>query len=266
MTRIAVNGVCGRMGRRVASIALEDPSSWTVTDALEAAGCPDLGKDVTRVLGVESPSVKITKEIEGDPQVLIDFTCPEGTMRRVDACASRAIAMVIGTTGLADAEVQALKRASGKTAILLAPNMSLGMNVLFRLVNEAAAILGEEYDIEIVEAHHRFKKDAPSGSALALAREAARGRGVDLDEKAIYGRKGVTGERPAGQIGIHAIRAGDVVGDHVVSFTTLGERIELTHRAHSRDTFARGALAAARALAEKPPGWYAMKDLLGLAD
>ena len=172
--------------------------------------------------------------------------------------------MVIGTTGLDDSLVEAIRAASRDIPIVYASNMSIGVNLLFGLVEEAARTLGSAYDVEIFEMHHRFKKDAPSGTAKALAAAAAAGLGRDPARDVVYGRKGLTGERKAGEIGVHALRGGDVVGEHTVIFATLGERIEMTHRCHSRETFARGALCAARFVIDKPNGLFDMKDVLGI--
>jgi len=183
---------------------------------------------------------------------------------RAEECAANGTAAVIGTTGIGPQHIAAFRAASAVVPCLVAPNMSLGVNLLFKFAPMIATALGAEYDIEIVEAHHRYKKDAPSGTALRLAENIVKSTGRDMQRDCLHGRSGIVGERPTGQIGIHAVRAGDIVGDHTVLFSCPGERIELTHRAHSRDTFCHGAIAAARFLAGKPPGMYTMDDVLGL--
>ena len=195
---------------------------------------------------------------------MIDFSLPAGTMRRLDTCVEREIPMVIGTTGLDDHQTGKVRAASKIIPIVFAPNMSIGVNLLFSIVGSVARALGEDYDVEIVETHHRFKKDAPSGTALKLAEAIAEATGRDLKKDARYGRRGAVGERASSEIGIHAVRGGDVVGEHTVTFATLGERVELTHKAGSRETFARGALRAAKFLLTQKPALYSMLDVLGL--
>jgi 4-hydroxy-tetrahydrodipicolinate reductase len=193
---------------------------------------------------------------------VIDFSSPEGTMKAVGPCVQRRLPLVVATTGHTAAQRREVEEAAHDTAILMAPNMSLAVNVLFELVGQAARLLsGKGFDVEIVEKHHRFKKDAPSGTALHFARLVQEAMG---QTQLRHGREGQVGERPAGEIGIHALRVGDNVGEHTVVFSTLGETLELSHKGHSRDSYARGALLAAKFLAGKPPGWYTMKDVLGL--
>ncbi len=261
MLRIAVNGACGRMGGRlVALIAEED--DMTLAAAIDSPQHPAQGKDIGETHQLGPMGVAVKAALETDADVLIDFSSPEASVARAKECAARGVAMVIGTTGHSDDQLQAIRAAAETIACLMAPNMSLGVNLLFKLTEQVAGVLGPEWDAEIVEMHHRFKKDAPSGTALRLAERLAAGRGVNLDAKAVYGRQGLVGERPAGQIGVHAVRGGDVVGEHTVIFAALGERIELKHIASSRDTFARGALAAARFVASASPGLYGMDALL----
>jgi len=237
-----------------------------VAAALETKDHPDLGKDVGILAGVGEIGVPVTDDhvVLDVADVLIDFSFHEAVPGNVQAAVHLSKPMVIGTTGLSESESEAFRAAAKKIAILQAPNMSVGMNLLFAMVGRAAATLGTEYDAEIVETHHKHKKDAPSGTALSLGRQVATGRGQDFDTVVNYGREGVIGERPDGQIGVHAVRAGDTVGDHTVIFATDGERVELSHRATSRDTFAMGALRAALWVTRQAPGLYGMQDLLGL--
>jgi len=263
MLRIGINGAAGRMGRRlVALVAATD--DMELVAALEREGHDALGRDAGEVAGAGRLGVPVTTTIEARPDVLLDFSSPESAVARARQCAKVGTALVVGTTGLDADQLSALKQAAEKVPCVFAPNMSVGLNVLAKLVKTAAAALGPDYDIEVVEAHHRFKKDAPSGTALKLARAAAEGLRRDLDEVGLYGRHGLTGERTPHEIGIHAVRAGDIVGEHTVLFGALGERVELRHVAHSRDTFARGALRAAHFAAGKKPGMYSMEDVLGL--
>ncbi len=263
MLQICINGAAGRMGRRLVALVAE-AGDLELAAALEAEGHKACGRDAGEVAGVGPLGVPITTTIERSPDVAIDFSEPASAVARAAECADVDAALVIGTTGLDADQVAQLEAIARSVPCVFAPNMSVGINVLANLVRQAAEALGQEYDIEIVEAHHRFKMDAPSGTALQLGRAAAEGLGEHLDEVAVYGRNGMTGERPTGEIGIHAVRAGDIVGEHTVTFATLGERIELRHTAHSRDTFVRGALRAARYVADRPPGLYSMQDVLGL--
>ena len=262
-TGVVISGALGRMGQALLRLGAADPAI-RIVGALEAAGKisgPHGSKPLTPC-GI--PLAESLDALSAPPaSVLVEFTTPEATVENVRACARIGLKAVVGTTGLKDEELAVLREASEQTAILFASNMSVGVNVLLGTVEKLASVLAD-FDIEIVEMHHRHKKDAPSGTALSLARAAAAGRGKDFTEVACYGREGMTGERPAAQIGIHAVRGGDVVGDHTVIFAREGERIELVHRAHSRDTFAAGALRAARFLADKPKGLFSMKDALGL--
>ena len=261
MIRIAINGAAGRMGRRLVDLISREKELRLVA-ALEQEGHPDERRDAGELAGCGALGLKISPEWAEQADVMIDFSAPAGLMQRLPEALRMNCALLIGTTGLTDHEKAALARASHKIPILVAPNMSIGVNLLFKLAGQIAAALGEEYDIEIVETHHRFKKDAPSGTALRLAEEIAGATGRDAARDAVHGRHGAYVERKRGEIGIHAVRAGDIVGDHTVIFSTLGERIELTHRAHTRDTFVRGAIRAARFLAGKPAGVYSMSDVL----
>jgi 4-hydroxy-tetrahydrodipicolinate reductase len=252
------------MGARLVALVPQE-KDMRLAAALEHPAHPALGRDVGAANKGPEVGVIVGAQLPDGLDVLIDFSTPESTAQRARECAAKKVALVVGTTGLNPAQTRTLTRAARQVPCLAAPNMSLGVNLLFQIAPKVAAALGDEYDIEIVEAHHRFKKDSPSGTALRLAEEIARALKRDLQECLNYGRKGVVGERPRRQIGIHAVRAGDIVGDHTVLFSSLGERIELVHRAHSRDTFCRGAIAAARFLVGKEPGMYRMADVLGLS-
>lgn len=261
MINIAINGICGRMGLRIAELVAVDESLKLVA-ALEMEGHPHIGKDLSSVIGQFHNGVIISQELNGSPDVLIDFTSPDSTLSRLKVCADNGIAMVIGTTGLNNEQIEHVKKASQKIPCLLSPNMSIGVNLLFKLVETVSKILGEGSDIEIIESHHRFKKDAPSGTALKIAEKICSATNREMDDVVIYGRKGLIGERPRNQICIHSIRAGDIVGEHTVTFCNGGERLELVHKAQTRDSFALGAIHAAKFLSGKPPGLYNMEDAL----
>jgi len=261
--RVAINGAAGRMGRRLVALAAENPDLQLVA-ALESSGNTQLGKDAGDLAGIGPLGVKLTEKLPATGvDVLVDFSLPAGSMARLHECRSAKVAMVIGTTGFGEPEEMGIALVAKEIPIVKAPNMSVGVNVLLKTAAQVAKALGPDYDIEIIEAHHRFKQDAPSGTALALARAIAAATGRDLAADACYGRQGVSPRRP-GEIGIHAIRAGDIVGEHRVYLAALGERIELGHVATTRDTFARGALRAALWLAGRPAGLYSMQDVLGL--
>jgi 4-hydroxy-tetrahydrodipicolinate reductase len=262
--RIAVAGAAGKMGRRILTLAHAD-SAFEIVGALEQEGTEVVGSDVGTLIGERSLGVKVESKPASalkQAQVLIDFTHASATDQHLEGALAAKTGFVIGTTGLSEKTVQALQKASERIPVLRAPNMSAGVNFLFELVTRAAEVLGDEYDIEINETHHRMKKDAPSGTALELARLIAKAKGWDLKKALIYGREGETGERKKGTLAIHALRGGDVVGDHTVSFFGNGEVLELTHRATSRDAFARGALLAAKFVAAKKTGLYNMRDVL----
>ncbi len=261
---VAIAGSSGRMGRMLIEAALA-ADDVRVGAAFERAGSSDLGRDCAEFLG-RATGVAITDDLARvrAAQVLIDFTRPEGTLEHLQHCVAHGVAMVIGTTGFDTAGKAAIRAAAEKIPIVFAPNMSVGVNATLKLLEVAAKILSSGYDIEIVEAHHRHKVDAPSGTALAMGETIARALGVELDAVAVYARHGITGERKAGTIGFSAIRGGDIVGDHTVLFAGLGERIEITHRSASRMTYALGALRAARFLAGKSKGLFDMHDVLGL--
>jgi 4-hydroxy-tetrahydrodipicolinate reductase len=262
-TVIGINGACGRMGQRLVHLARED-RELTLGAALEAPGNPLLGRDVGEVAGLGRLGVPVRSELplEQRLDVLIDFSTPEGTMSVLPVCVERRIPLVVATTGFSAAQRQEVEEAAHETALLLSPNMSLAVCVLFELVKQAGGLLkGKGFDVEIIERHHRFKKDAPSGTALLFARLVQEAMG---QTQLRHGREGLLGERPAHEIGIHALRTGDNVGEHTIIFSALGETLELVHKATSRDSYARGALLAAKFLAGKPAGRYSMKDVLGL--
>ena len=262
---VAVAGASGRMGRMLieAVVRAED---CRLSGALDVAGSPGLGQDAASFLGSDS-GVRVTSELRqgiAGAQVLIDFTRPEGTMAHLAVCRELGVSAVIGTTGLSAQQKDEIARFAQQIPIVMAPNMSAGVNVVFKLLDMAARALNEGYDIEIIEAHHRHKVDAPSGTALQMGEVVARALGRDLASSAVYGREGVTGERDASTIGFSSVRGGDIVGDHTVLFAGTGERIEITHRAASRATYAQGSLRAARFLADKRHGLFDMHDVLGL--
>lgn len=262
-TTLAINGACGRMGQRLVALAQED-ADLNLAVALEAPGHPQLGRDAGEVAGLGTIGISVRADVPLDVRLdaLIDFSTPQGTMTVLPVCLDRRIPLVVATTGHTAAQKKEIEAAAHQTALLLAPNMSLSVNVLYALVRRAAAALrGKGFDVEIIERHHRFKKDSPSGTALQFARIVQEVMGQDTIR---HGREGLVGERPAGEIGVHAVRVGDNVGEHTIIFSTLGETLELVHRAHSRDSYARGALLAAKFLAGRPPGQYSMDDVLGL--
>ena len=267
--RVAVAGSGGRMGQTLIDAVLA-ARDLTLTGALEISGSALLGRDVGERSG-RATGVAITADAAAgvrDADVLIDFTRPEGTLANLAACAAAKVAAVVGTTGLSAADKESMRELARVIPIVFAPNMSVGVNVLIKLVEVAAQRLGDDYDVEIVEMHHRHKVDAPSGTALQLGEAAATALGRDLEAVGVYAREGVTGERPKRAIGFASVRGGDVVGDHTVIFAGQGERVELTHRAGSRVNFAQGALRAARFVARKrsakEPRMYDMQDVLGL--
>ncbi|HEY6907971.1 MAG TPA: 4-hydroxy-tetrahydrodipicolinate reductase [Myxococcales bacterium] len=258
MIRAVVAGAAGKMGSRVLA-ALRAEKDFAIAGAFER---PD-SEQVGHVIEGATVSPGIEQALAGGADVVIDFTAPAASVQNARACAERGVGLVIGTTGLSPAQKAELAAAARRIPLLIAPNMSVGVNVLFRLVAEAARALGSAYEVEIVEMHHRMKRDAPSGTALALADAAAGALGLDVRSASVYERHGETGARKAGSIGVQSLRGGDVVGDHTVYFLADGERLELTHRATSRDNFARGAVRAARFVAGRKPGLYDMQDVLG---
>jgi len=266
MADVVVAGAAGRMGNRLVALLQEDKELRLVA-ALEAPGHPALGRDAGEVAGVGRLTVPITADAEavlGKDRILIEFSVPEASLAHARLVARQGGRAVVGTTGFTAAQRGELAAIGRSIAILVAPNMSVGVNVAFRILADMARMLGDDYDVEIVETHHRFKKDAPSGTALRMAEVVAEALGRDLAKTAVYDRHDKLAERSRKEIGMAALRSGDVVGEHTVSFGALGERLELTHRAQSRDNFARGALRAARFIAAAKPGLYSMQDVLGL--
>jgi len=263
--KIAIAGASGRMGQMLIEATLAQPD-LTLAAALDRTESPLLGRDCGEAMG-KSTDVRVSADLNAlaGADVLIDFTRPEATLRHLDACASHGVKMVIGTTGFDAAGKRAIESASKRIAIVFAPNMSVGVNATFKLIELAARMLGDSYDIEIIEAHHRHKVDAPSGTALKMGEVAAAALGRPLSELAVYAREGHTGERRQGSIGFATIRGGDIVGDHTVMFAGAGERIEITHRSGSRQSYATGSLRAARFLGDKAMGLYDMFDVLGIA-
>lgn len=247
--------------------AIQQAPEVELIGAVDKPGSTRLGKDAGEAVGAGRLGISITDKLTDALQhnsVIIDFTQPEASLRFLKLAAKNRVPIVIATTGFTEIQQAEIKRLARQTPTLLSANTSLGVNVLVSLVADAAKRLGDDYDIEIIEAHHRFKKDAPSGTALALGQSAANAVGRDLGKVMVNGRKGIVGERGKKEVALLSVRAGDIVGEHTVIFGGIGERLELIHRAHSRDTFARGALRAAQWLAKKKPGLYNMQDVLGL--
>jgi 4-hydroxy-tetrahydrodipicolinate reductase len=262
-TTIGINGACGRMGQRLVALARED-KDLALGAALENARHPQLGRDAGEVAGVGPLGVPVRAELPPEQRLdaIIDFSQPEGTMTVLPVCVQRRIPLVVATTGHTPEQRREIEEAAHEIALLMAPNMSLAVNVLMNLARQTAeALAGKNFDVEVLERHHRFKKDSPSGTALHFAKII---QGAMGQKHLRHGREGLVGERPADEIGVHAIRVGDNVGEHTIVFSTLGETLELTHRAHTRDCYARGALQAAKFLAGKPAGRYTMNDVLGL--
>jgi 4-hydroxy-tetrahydrodipicolinate reductase len=268
MIKAVVAGAAGRMGARIIQV-LSASEGIRFSAALERKGHPLAGQDACMLAGLPSQGAHaiITDDVQAAlsaGEVLIDFTMPEATIEHVKACAALGKAVVIGTTGFSKEQLLEIDACARKIPCMLSPNMSIGVNLCFKILAEIATVIGNDYDMEIVEAHHRLKKDAPSGTALKMAQVLAQAVGRNLEEVGVYARKGMTGERSKKEIGIQTLRGGDIVGDHTVMFAGTGERIELTHRATSRDTFAAGAVRAAKWLVSKKPGLYDMQDVLGL--
>ena len=260
MVKLAVTGAAGRMGSLIAKLSLKD-KDLKLVGVTERPDSDLIGKEF-------SPGVRFypsISEIPERPDVVIDFTTPEATEKLLKEAREIGVALVIGTTGFSEEQKKLIEETAKSIPVVFSPNMSLGVNLLFKLVAEAVKALKDKgYDVEIFEIHHRFKKDAPSGTALRLAEIVAENLGVELEEVAVYGRRGIVGERRPNEIGVLSARMGDVVGDHTVFFATQGERLELTHRATSRETFARGAITAAKWVTGREPGLYTMFDVLGI--
>ena len=263
--KIAVVGATGRMGRMIIEAVLKDEAA-ELAAAIDLPGNPTIGKPVGELVGMPC-EVRVTSDVEAGiatADCLIDFTRPEGTLDHLAICRRHKVAMVIGTTGLDDEAKQTIAEAARDISVVFAPNMSVGVNVVFKLLDMASRILSQGYDIEIVEAHHRMKVDAPSGTALRMGEVIAAALGRDLKECAIYGREGVTGVRDASTIGFATVRGGDIVGDHTAMYCGIGERVEISHKAGSRMPYALGALRAARFIAGRQNGLFDMQDVLGL--
>jgi len=263
---LVVAGAAGRMGSRLVALSRDQPD-LRLAGAFERASHPAVGRDAGEVAGAGHLGVAIS----GDPaplltqgRILLEFTAPEPTLEHLRIAAAQEARAVVGTTGLSPAHIEELRALARRTAIVFSPNMSVGVNLALRVLALMARALGDDYDVEITEIHHRLKKDAPSGTAEKMAQVIAEALGRKLDEVGVFGRHGLVGERGPKEIGVHALRGGDVVGEHTVVFSTIGERLELTHRAHSRDTFAQGALRAVRFVAGAAPGLYSMHDVLGV--
>jgi 4-hydroxy-tetrahydrodipicolinate reductase len=266
MLNIAVTGAAGRMGRNLIQ-ACNENSHCQLGAAIEHESSPFIGGDAGELAGVGTLSRNIVSqlsEVADDFHTLIDFTRPEVTLRNLEFCVANNKNIIIGTTGFSDGEKQQIQNASESIGIVFAPNMSVGVNLCFKLLDIAARVLGDDVDIEVIEAHHRHKVDAPSGTALRMGEVVADALDRDLAECAVYGREGVTGERDRKSIGFETIRAGDIVGDHTVMFAGIGERVEITHKASSRMTFANGAIRASLWLEDKNSGLYDMQDVLDL--
>ncbi len=266
-TRVAIAGAGGRMGRTLVSL-LAEHATLALSVALEHPQSPLLGTDAGVLAGVKPAGVPLTADLAAALphfDVLIDFTIPESTLANLALCRGAGKRVVIGTTGFGDAVAQ-IRAAAADIPIVFAPNMSVGVNLCFKLLELAARTLGDDFDVEIIEAHHRHKIDAPSGTAVRMGEVVAAALGRDLSTCAVYGREGRTGARDRQTIGFETIRGGDIVGDHTVLFAGIGERVEITHKASDRATFAAGALRAAGWLANRPAGLYDMQDVLGLRD
>ncbi|SPD73578.1 4-hydroxy-tetrahydrodipicolinate reductase [uncultured Desulfobacterium sp.] len=266
MIKAIVAGAAGRMGKRIIDMIHKNPDV-TLSGAFERPDHPNINEDAGLVAGIGEMGVKIAGSFEdvidqGD--VLIDFTTPKATLENMVPASQRGLAVVIGTTGITGDVLRDVKELARKTRCVMAPNMSVGVNVMFKIAQEMAEILGSDYDMEILEVHHRLKKDAPSGTAMRLAQVLADAAGRDLARVGVYERKGIIGERTNEEIGIQTWRGGDITGEHTVMFAGIGERLELIHRAHNRDNFARGAVKAAIWVINQPTGLYDMQDVLGL--
>ena len=267
MIKIAICGIAGRMCGRIAHLAL-DSDDIEISGGVEAAGNRAVGRDLGAVIGARPLGVRVVDNLEqvaARADVVVAFTAPpDGTVEAATVAGAAGTAMVVGTTGMSEAQLASFEEAVKDVACVFAPNFTVGVTLLIQLVEEATRILGADYDVEIVEAHHRFKTDAPSGTALALAKAAASGLNRNLEDVGVYGRHGDTGVRTREEIGVHAIRAGDIVGEHIVTIGGVGEVIQIVHRAQSRDAFGVGALRAVRFAAAAAPGFYDMRNVLGI--
>ncbi|MDI6800880.1 MAG: 4-hydroxy-tetrahydrodipicolinate reductase [Thermodesulfovibrionales bacterium] len=266
MTKIIVTGATGKMGSRITALS-RDYHELKLIGAVERTGHEAIGKDIGQIVGIGEAGLKVADKLESiidGCDVIIDFTSTNATLQHLKLAFEKKKAMVIGTTGFEKEQIESIKTMCKDIPVVLAPNMSVGVNLLLKVLQDVAQVLGDDYDIEIVEAHHRLKKDAPSGTAMKMAQVIADAVSRNLDDVAVYTRKGLIGERTKREIGIQTVRGGDIVGEHTVYFCGLGERIEITHKASSRDTFARGALKAALWIANRAAGLYDMQDVLGL--
>lgn len=262
--RAIVVGAAGRMGARLIHTIKETPS-MKLWQAVERPDHPSIGMDIGEIIGLGKVGIPLEGALKkGEGEVIIDFTNPLTSLGSLEFAGENGLAIVIGSTGFSPEQLERVKELSKGARCVLSPNMSVGMNVMFRVVREVAQVLGPEYDIEILEAHHHLKKDSPSGTAVKLGELIARATGRDFGQVGVYGRKGMVGERTREEIGMQVIRAGDIVGEHTVLFGGIGERLEIIHRAHSRDNFARGAIRAALWIVHQPNGLYDMQDVLGL--
>ena len=267
MATVVLCGAMGRMGRAILGVLKDRPHGLVLSGAVESPGHSLLGQDVFEAAGAGKAGVLLTGDFSpaiARADVAIDFTHAVSSVRHAREAAAAGKPIVIGSTGLTREQTEEIRAAAETVAVVLSPNMSVGVNVMFRVAADVARVFGEEYDVEIVETHHRFKKDSPSGTAVKLADAVAGALGRDMKEAGVYGRHGMAGERTRKEIGVFAVRAGDVVGEHTLVFGGIGERFEITHRAHSRDTFARGAVRAASWVIGKPAGLYDMHAVLGL--
>ena len=261
---LIINGAAGRMGKTILALAAKE-QSLKIVAAIDKTGHPDLGKNAGTLAGIESINVNLDCTLPPKADVMIDFSLPEAADKSIDYCSTNSVALVLGTTGLSDTQQEYLKKAAEKIPIVYATNMSVGMNLLFNIAPKVAQMLGQEYDIEIVEAHHRFKKDAPSGSAVTLAKNIAEKTNRTYPDCLTHGRQGKDSLRQKDAIGMHAIRAGDITGQHSIVFSTLGETVTISHNAHNRNNFARGAVRAAIWIADKKPALYSMASVLSIA-
>ena len=261
--KLVVVGAGGRMGRRIVALALES-GHFDLVGAVDATDHPDQGKDIGVLAGVGVLDVKLCNDFPEQADVVIDFSLPQATPQTLQFCRTQGVSLVLGTTGIDGVLMVDLQDLAQQTPVVYATNMSVGMNMLFAQVGKIANMLGPDYDIEIVEQHHRFKKDAPSGTALSLAESISQATGRDYPQDLTHGRHGKDALREQGKIGMHAVRAGDITGIHEVIYSTLGETVTITHTAHTRDTFVRGALRAAQWLQGKNPGLYSMQDVLDI--
>jgi 4-hydroxy-tetrahydrodipicolinate reductase len=266
MIKVIVAGAAGRMGGRIIHM-LHQNTDVALAAAFEHPGSPGVGQDVGQVVGLGELGLTVAaslQEVIDQGDVVIDFTAPQATLENIRVAESQGVAMVIGTTGITGAMLDEVQALGKKIRCVMAPNMSVGVNVMFRIAADMAKILGRDYDMELLEVHHRLKKDAPSGTAMRLAQILAESVDRDIEEVGVYERKGMIGQRTDEEIGLQTWRAGDITGEHTIMFGGIGERLELVHRAHNRDNFARGAIRAAAWVVTMPPGLYDMQDVLGL--